>query len=158
MKFELPTCTRCYSRDEAFITSVKDNIPTYFQEAHTFQLNNIGVLQIDKDNKKFYDFVIPRSGDVLSNFRSNISFKIVFGNNILDARDIDYILFMVCLYTEFKCRFYLDNFKTDLYFRISYNCILLPINIRYTFSTTNEQVETNDLIYYKGVCKSLIDK
>ena len=158
MKFELPTCTRCYSKDEALIKTIKDKEPSYFQESHTFQLNNIAVLQIDKDNKKFYDFVIPRSGDVLSNFRSNISFKIVFWDNILDVCDIDYILFFACLYTEFKCRFYLDHFESDFYFRLSYNCTMLPLPMRFNFSTTNEKVETDYLTYYGGVCEPLIDK
>jgi hypothetical protein len=148
MKFELPNCKHFYSQQEA-LKELENHKATYYQEGYSFKVNNIGVLQIDKDNRTFYDFVIPRNCDIISNFKSNISYKIIVNERELDV--VDYIILVASPYTEFKCRFYIRPEWTDLHFRLNYNCILLSNDDR--VKLVMNDVTTDYFDYSKGTCK-----
>ena len=148
MKFELGKCKRCNSFKEAFVKVSEYNEPTCYEQSHIFKITK---LQMDKDNKTFYDFVIPICADVLSEFRSNMRFKIVIGQKekILDV--IDYIIFTAAPYTVFKCRFYITNLS-DLHFRLSYNCIFLPNHD--LIELCCKRIITDYLVYDNRICSS----
>jgi len=133
------------------------DIITYKNTRH-FSLLNVSVLERDADGKFYYQFSIDRHGDIIDNicFESisgipaQLSYYI--GGDKYMPEEINKFVIASSMYHDFQIRVtFLEKQTTNDEFKILSRYYL--VNTEDKKKLTTSKVETENIIYYNGMCK-----
>ena len=117
----------------------------YYNHKRKFYINNIGVLELDKNNKSVYDIEL-NDGDLIKNIQCNVDFKLLLGGYLYDKKNV---LISNSQYHEKKIRLLLDPNNLPEYINVSYDVYLFG-QIRKNIQSLNI-VKFDDLYYSNGM-------
>ena len=151
-----------YTQTIQFLLQNNADIVTY-NVSKTFAVQNISILQIDKDNNYFYEFSpLSRQNDIVDNITvespgSQIKISYLLNDEPYSTDEIKKFLIASAPYCEFKIRFtFQNNFKPD-------NNYIFTLFMRYYIVNNDlrknillsKDIIVDKIIYKGGTCYRL---
>lgn len=147
------------SDGETFFSALEKMVSTSSQAVdysvhRLFLVNNIGVFEVDKEGRKFFDIELSQtdSGDIISHIDvSSVDSKLIIGPNSFDIKNR--IIMCNSVYHSKKIRIFVDDNNVDRIY-LSYRVTVLSPDLR------NKLVDIpllvcDNIVYSNGVTNSL---
>ena len=131
---------------ECMITNDSDIV--YYSKTRKFYINNIAVLEVNKDNLCEYTIELnSNDADLIENIKCNVKYDLVLGGINYNTNKV---MMLKSEYHSKTMKLYLDPNNLPEYINISYDCYLFNTNIRKNIKS-QYMILYDGLVYYNGM-------
>ncbi len=127
---------------------INDSDIVYYLKTRKFYINNIAVLEVNKNGLSHYDIELNNNdGDLITNIKCDVTYDLLLGGVNYNTNKV---MMLKSEYHSKIMRLYLDPNNLPEYINISYDCCLFNTNIRNNIKSHN-MILYDGLVYYNGM-------